>query len=80
MYKVLKIIPFGYEGNRGFYYSVFYCDSDSYNVFSKLDYYKDNIIVDDIKDITVGDSIRIKKYYNLSDFDDIYYEIYKEDN
>lgn len=80
MYKILKVIPFGYEDGRGFYYTVFYCDSDSYEVFKKMDYYKDNIIVDDMKGLDVGDSIRIKKYYNLADLEDIYYEIYKEDN
>lgn len=77
MYKILKIIPFGY--GEGSYYTVFYCDSSSYKVFDFMGYVNDSIIVDDLRGCKIGDSIRIKKYYNLEDLSDVYYEIYKED-
>ena len=75
MYKILKIIPFGLGDLNLF--TVFYCDSDAYSVFSKFDYCFDSVIVYDLHGCKVGDSIRIKKYYNLEDFEDMRYEIYK---
>ena len=74
-YKILKIIPFGLDDCK--MYTVFYCGSSEYNVFSKLHYFNNSVIVYDLHECKVGDSIRIKTYYNLDDFEDKHYEIYK---
>ena len=80
MYKILKIVPFGIDKILGNYYSVFYCDPEDYDVLKNVDYSYDYVIVYDLHDCMPGDLIKIKKYYNLSDFSDVHYEIYKIKN
>lgn len=75
MYKVLKVVSFGLEDSK--LYSVFYCDKEDYKVFKKFDYMSSFVVVYDLHGCKVGDTIRIKKYYNLDNFEDIHYEIYK---
>lgn len=75
MKKILKIIPFGESGSELF--CVMVCDFGEYKVFRKFDYHNDSIIVSALNGCKVGDTIEIKKYYDLSDFSNVVYEIYK---
>ena len=71
MKKILKIIPFGESGSELF--CVMVCDFGEYRVFKKCD----SIIVSALNGCKVGDTIEIKKYYDLNDFANVVYEIYK---
>ena len=75
MKKIIKIVPFGSEDLR--FYTLFVCDPEEFEVFKKMDYYSETFIVHDLRGCKVGDLVKVKKYYNLSDFLDVYYEIYK---
>lgn len=79
--KILNIIPFGDVYST--YYSVQVCDVGEYDVFKKMNYYRESYIFENIHGAKVGDIIFIDKYFNLSDLTDVHYvlkKIRKEDN
>ena len=75
MKKILKIIPFGESGSE--LYCVMVCDIGEYRVFKKFDYFSNSVIVSALNGCKAGDIVEIKKYYDLSDFSNVVYEIAK---